>query len=258
MSVKRIITPIALAIAVMTGQSAMSALNDTQNLGVTPADPMTQIHQQIDLMDQQNSKLSASLDLVPESAVEGPKMFNDYNVDAEGLQVASLKVEETILEVLNQMDGQFEGSIPSDKLSYNFIDSLPKARGDAEWKCLSDALYFEARGESLQGQRAVAEVILNRVRSSRYPGSICGVVHQGTGKKYQCQFSYTCDGNPEVVREQKAYDRVAKISRLMIDGLYDQNKVTGGALFYHTTAVHPSWANKMTPTARFGVHIFYR
>lgn len=138
----------------------------------------------------------------------------------------------------------------------SWLASQPKATGSAEFSCLAEALYFEARGETIKGQFAVAEVIRNRVQSSRFPNSYCGVINQGTGRKYQCQFTYTCDGRPEVVNEPGAYARVAKVARATIDG--KSPDVTHGATFYHTTAVRPSWARKFTNTARFGVHLFYR
>ncbi len=138
----------------------------------------------------------------------------------------------------------------------DWLASQPKATGSSEFKCLAEALYFEARGETVKGQFAVAEVIRNRVKSDRFPGSYCGVINQGTGKKYQCQFTYTCDGRPEVVSEPAAYARVAKVARATIDG--KSPDITDGATFYHTTAVRPSWSRKFTNTARFGVHLFYR
>ena len=136
------------------------------------------------------------------------------------------------------------------------IDARPRATGGAQWQCLTEALYFEARGESIRGQIAVAEVILNRVASKRFPNTVCGVVHQGTGKKYQCQFTYTCDGIPERVNEPKAYERVGKVARMMLDGA--PRNLSGGATYYHTTAVRPRWARKFRKTARLGVHLFYR
>lgn len=144
------------------------------------------------------------------------------------------------------------------EISYTkaWLDQLPKASGGEDWKCLSEALYFEARGESVRGQFAVAEVILNRVESGRFPNSVCGVIHQGTGKKYQCQFTYTCDGRKEVIHEKKAYERVAKVARAAMDGV--GKKLTAGATHYHTKAVRPSWARVYQETARIGVHIFYR
>ncbi|MCX7559312.1 cell wall hydrolase [Sulfitobacter sp. F26204] len=140
--------------------------------------------------------------------------------------------------------------------SRKWIDSRPKATGSAQWRCLAEALYFEARGETVKGQFAVAEVIMNRVKSARFPGSLCAVINQGTGKKYQCQFTYTCDGRAEVISEPLAFARVGKIARLMIDGQVP--KLTEGATHYHTTAVNPRWARVYTRTAKIGVHLFYR
>ncbi|MEL6452516.1 MAG: cell wall hydrolase [Pseudomonadota bacterium] len=137
-----------------------------------------------------------------------------------------------------------------------WIDAQPKAKGDAHWRCLSEALYFEARGETVKGQFAVAEVIMNRVKSARFPGNVCGVINQGTGRKYQCQFTYTCDGVPEAIHEPRAFERVAKVARAVLDGRAPA--LTQGATHYHTTAVRPNWSRVYTKTAAIGVHIFYR
>ena len=137
-----------------------------------------------------------------------------------------------------------------------WIDSQPKATGGDSWACLAEALYFEARGETVKGQFAVAEVIMNRVKSSRFPDTACGVINQGTGRKYQCQFTYTCDGLAEVIAEKKAYARVAKVARLVMDG--KGGNLTDGATHYHTTAVRPNWSRVFTKTTSIGVHIFYR
>ena len=98
------------------------------------------------------------------------------------------------------------------------LDRMGRARGNAQWRCLTEALYFEARGETVEGQYAVAEVILNRVDNLNYPGSICEVVNQGTGRRYACQFTYTCDGIPEVVTDDRAWNRLGHIARIMMDG----------------------------------------
>ncbi len=128
--------------------------------------------------------------------------------------------------------------------------------GGEEWSCLTEALYFEARGETVKGQFAVAEVILNRVDSAEFPNSICGVVNQGTGRKYQCQFTYTCDGHKEVVGEPGAYKRMGKIAALMLSSAPRQ--LTDGATHYHTKAVNPRWARVFPRTTTIGVHHFYR
>ncbi|MCK0101854.1 MULTISPECIES: cell wall hydrolase [Pseudohalocynthiibacter] len=140
--------------------------------------------------------------------------------------------------------------------SREWLKSLPRASGGNEWSCLAEALYFEARGESVRGQFAVAEVILNRVDSASYPDTICGVVNQGTGRRYQCQFSYTCDGQKEVINETAAYERGGKIARAMIDGT--PRTLTSGATHYHTKSVNPRWARSFPRTTTIGVHHFYR
>lgn len=157
-----------------------------------------------------------------------------------------------------KLDTLFSPTKGQSKISYTraFLAELPAAKGDEEWQCLTEALYFEARGESIKGQFAVAEVILNRVDSARFPDSVCNVINQGTGRKYQCQFSYTCDGKKEVVAEKTAYRRVAKIAQIMVNGA--ARKLTNGATFYHTDAVRPKWSRKFDRTATIGVHHFYR
>lgn len=149
------------------------------------------------------------------------------------------------------------------EISYSraWIDSLPsvkKAKRDAEWLCLSEALYFEARGESVKGQFAVAEVILNRAEHGSFPSSVCGVINQGTasGRKYQCQFSYNCDGVTNRIHERDAYERVGKVARIVIDGA--PKALTNGATHYHTKAVNPRWARTFERTTTIGVHHFYR
>ncbi|MFC7703933.1 cell wall hydrolase [Plastorhodobacter daqingensis] len=138
----------------------------------------------------------------------------------------------------------------------SWLAQLPAQRGDEEWQCLAKALYFEARGEPVRGQFAVAEVILNRVEAREYPNTICGVVHQGSGRKFACQFTFTCDGRPETIREQAAYQQVGKIASLMINGA--PRALTDGATHFHTHAVRPRWASKFPRTATIGSHRFYR
>jgi spore germination cell wall hydrolase CwlJ-like protein len=141
-------------------------------------------------------------------------------------------------------------------ISYDaaWLATLPPATGDSQWQCLTKALYFEARGETVKGEFAVAEVILNRVDSPRYPNSICGVVNQGGGGG--CQFSFTCDGYSDHIREQGAYQLAGKIARLMLDGA--PRSLTLGATHFHTRNVRPGWANRFARTASIGAHLFYR
>jgi spore germination cell wall hydrolase CwlJ-like protein len=151
---------------------------------------------------------------------------------------------------------QPKGAAEAAQVRYDeaFLESLPAPTGDAEWQCLTTALYFEARGESLQGQFAVAEVILNRVDSSLYPKSVCGVVNQGS--RAGCQFSFVCDGHKDVMREKDAADRAGRIARLMLDGA--PRLLTDGATHFHTRSVRPGWAHRFPRTAAIGAHLFYR
>jgi hypothetical protein len=137
-----------------------------------------------------------------------------------------------------------------------FLDALPKATGGEAWRCLSEALYFEARGEGVDGIFAVAEVILNRVDSPAYPDTVCEVVYQGTGRQFECQFTYSCDGKKETISDKRAYARVAKVARLMLDGA--PRDLTEGATHYHTKSVHPRWSRVYPETVRIGYHVFYR
>lgn len=141
-------------------------------------------------------------------------------------------------------------------MTYNAAWLAParQASGDAQWECLKTALYFEARGETLAGQVAVAEVILNRVDDPQYPKSICAVVHQGGAGG--CQFSYNCDGRADVMSEPAAAERAARVARAMMDGA--PRVLTAGATHFHSRAVAPSWARRFARTAAIGAHLFYR
>ncbi len=140
--------------------------------------------------------------------------------------------------------------------SREFLAKRPAASGGEQWECLAEALYFEARGESVEGMFAVGEVILNRVDSGSYPNTLCAVINQGTGRRFACQFTYTCDGRAEVIAEPRAWARVGKVARILIDGA--PRVLTGGATHYHTKAVNPSWAQRFPRTASIGSHYFYR
>jgi spore germination cell wall hydrolase CwlJ-like protein len=135
-----------------------------------------------------------------------------------------------------------------------WLFSQPEPTGDEEWQCLTKALYFEARGESLKGQFAVAEVILNRVDSPAYPSTVCGVVGQRGGGS--CQFSYVCDGASDKMREREPMERAKRIARVMLDGA--PRLLTDGATHFHTTGVRPGWARRFPQTAAIGAHLFYR
>ncbi|RYH02392.1 cell wall hydrolase [Salipiger sp. IMCC34102] len=143
-----------------------------------------------------------------------------------------------------------------DMMTEAFISTMSAPRGGSEWECLAQALYHEARGEALQGIFAVGEVIMNRVDSGSYPNSVCGVVHQGTGRKYACQFTWTCDGHSDAIGNRAAYARVGKVAQLLVEG--SPRTLTQGSTHYHTKAVSPSWAQRFPRMATIGSHHFYK
>jgi spore germination cell wall hydrolase CwlJ-like protein len=131
-----------------------------------------------------------------------------------------------------------------------------KSRAKSE-KCLTEAIYFEARGEAVRGQIAVAQVVMNRTFSGFYPNTVCGVVYQNKHRHLACQFTFACDNNPDVVREPDMWDRAKKIAKAMLDGQIWLPEV-GKSTHYHAYYVRPSWVSEMTRMYRFGVHTFYR
>jgi len=143
-----------------------------------------------------------------------------------------------------------------ERYSGRWLRSLAKPTGGKQWACLAEAIYFEARGEPVEGQFAVAEVILNRVDSPKFPNSICKVVRQGTGRKHACQFSYNCDGKLEYIANGSAYDQTKRVARVSMDR--KTRPLTKGATFYHATFVSPSWARSFQHVATIGVHKFYK
>ena len=136
------------------------------------------------------------------------------------------------------------------------LQSLPVPKSNKQMSCLAEALYFEARGEPIKGQLAVGEVILNRVEDARYPSSICKVINQGTGRRFACQFTYTCDGKLETVNERKPYEMALKIAKILMT-THDK-KLTRGSTHYHSNYVNPRWSKKFERVVKFGRHIFYR
>jgi spore germination cell wall hydrolase CwlJ-like protein len=130
------------------------------------------------------------------------------------------------------------------------------ARSKAE-KCLANAVYFEARGEAVRGQIAVAQVVLNRVFSPFYPNDVCGVVYQNANRHLGCQFTFACDGIPDVIAEPDAYARAKRIASDMLDGKLWMPEVAK-ATHYHAYWVHPDWVNEMKKIYKLGVHTFYR
>jgi spore germination cell wall hydrolase CwlJ-like protein len=126
-----------------------------------------------------------------------------------------------------------------------------------EHRCLSEALYYEARSEGERGEKAVAEVVFHRMISGNYGRSICAVVYEGSNRKV-CQFSFTCNGDLKRPREAGAWNNAEQLAAQILTGEVRLANSTGGAISYHAVWVKPYWAPTLERTARIGKHIFYR
>ena len=131
-----------------------------------------------------------------------------------------------------------------------------KSRAKSE-KCLAEAIYFEARGEAVRGQIAVAQVVLNRAFSGKYPDTVCGVVYQNKHRHMPASSPSPATTSATSIREPDMWDRAQKIAKAMLDGqlwLPEVDKST----HYHAYWVRPSWVSEMKKMYKFGVHTFYR
>ena len=140
---------------------------------------------------------------------------------------------------------------PAERLRLN-----AKTRAQAE-KCLANAVYFESRSEEVRGQIAVAQVVMNRVFSPFYPKTVCSVVYQNANRRLACQFTFACDGIPDVVTEPEAWERAMTIAKETLDGKLWLDDI-GKATHYHASYVRPYWVREMRKMYRFGLHTFYR
>lgn len=127
----------------------------------------------------------------------------------------------------------------------------------AEHRCLTEALYYEARGEGRVGEQAVAEVVFHRMSSGAHGRSICAVVYEGSFRP-GCQFSFTCDGALHRPHEAAAWRKSEQLAAQILTGAVPLRNATGGATNYHAVQVRPVWAPALKITARIGNHIFYR
>jgi len=141
---------------------------------------------------------------------------------------------------------------PAERLG---LTGKPRARAE---KCLADAVYFEARGEPLRGQMAVAQVVMNRVFSGFYPDNVCGVVYQNANRHLACQFTFACEGKDlSRIDEPDMWAQAKRIAKDTLDGKIWLADV-GHATHYHAYWVHPSWVHEMKKMYKLGVHTFYR
>lgn len=153
--------------------------------------------------------------------------------------------------------GRFIPPISPDDHQWAATPLPPKAFSEAEQQCLASGIYFEARGESVRGQAAVAQVILNRVRNPAYPGSICDVVYQNKDWRNRCQFSFACDNIRDRVRSEYHWKMAREVAMAVTAGKIWLSEV-GSSTHYHAVYVRPAWARTMKKVGRIGLHVFYR
>jgi len=122
--------------------------------------------------------------------------------------------------------------------------------------CLATAIYFEARNQSLEGQLAVAQVVLERVYDPRFPDTVCEVVTAGGETRNRCAFSFYCDGRSDTPTDERAFLIARWVASGALSGFL--TNITGYATHYHAYYVRPDWALSMRPTRIIGDHIYYR
>ncbi|MBT8426668.1 MAG: cell wall hydrolase [Erythrobacter sp.] len=160
--------------------------------------------------------------------------------------------EEVVQELPEEAATEFSGNVPEADSLRELVAAMPAA-GELsdEMRCLAGAVYFESRGEPLHGQLAVAQVVINRAESSRFPSSYCGVVYQ------RAQFSFVRGGTmPRIRTGTAAWTRAKAIARIAHQGMWDSE--AEDSLYFHATYVKPRWASKKTRRAAIKTHIFYR
>ncbi|HEY4265136.1 MAG TPA: cell wall hydrolase [Micropepsaceae bacterium] len=137
--------------------------------------------------------------------------------------------------------------------------ALARAYAAAESDCLAQVLYYEARGEGLDGEKAVAEVVLQRTVNRDYPETVCGVAYDGVQPdRRDCQFSFACDGSLRKPKDAVAWTRIRQLADKIMTGAIRLSGATGHAIAYHSVDVAPAWADSMLKTATIGNHVFYK
>jgi hypothetical protein len=199
--------------------------------------------------------------------------FDGFNVPAapsaltEDLLMGYIaKRRNEALEAIERVDVADRPALTQDVLtayaSRGFVPTVKRVKlAEDEKLCLTQAIYHEARGESREGQLAVANVIINRAFSQKYPSTICGVVFQNADRgKYKCQFTFACDGRSDMGTERAAWNRSVKMAEAAFAEFQQGERpgvIPNSVLFYHTTAVAPKWSHSFRRVAAIGSHIFY-
>ncbi len=179
-------------------------------------------------------------------------------LDATPVEIAAAPVagmQSARLDLSSRPENPFERPLDPDRPRY--ADLIDPDKMEREQRCLAEAVYFEARSEPEEGQAAVAQVVLNRVRSGLYPASICGVVYQNRHRHLACQFTFACEGKSLRIADREAWATAKHVAESVLEGRTYLADV-GASTHYHADYVRPRWARKLKRMDVIGRHIFYK
>jgi len=186
-------------------------------------------------------------------AVRGDQAGKLLPLPRIGMQVAAMQHEAAVKAgTASPLDRLLGPSALSTQMPLRVADPVALAH---DIDCLTAAVYYEARGEPREGQAAVAQVVLNRVRDAGFPKTVCGVVYQGLAD-HECQFTFACDGSTDARREPAAWDRARAVAGDALAG--SVVPAIGGATHYHVADLGEIWGSQMVRIAQIGQHVFYR
>ena len=210
---------------------------------------------QVELAHTPNFDASALTLVKVQSKADVPPVAEQTNNRQPATSFFSPRKREQLSEILN---------MPSNLPASRFISWSHKMKTFLEMpniqqNCLTTAVYFEARSESMVGQLAVAMVILNRVKASNSYSSICGVVYKGASRLNACQFSFACDGKPDIVDDARAWMAAHAVTALALanDRKGKPLQILATATNYHADYVDPVWSKSLNRLTQIGRHIFY-
>ena len=168
---------------------------------------------------------------------------------------ASHKQLAQIQQLQVQLRREKEAQLQKEIEMYRLRDQLAQSERQRKISCIATNVYHEARGETERGMEAVAQVTLNRAADQKFPDDVCAVVYQ---KKSDggCQFSWYCDGKPDVILDEKSWDQAVRVADRALRG-NTANAVAKNVIYYHSTKVRPYWSYKKRLVAVIGRHRFY-
>jgi hypothetical protein len=234
----------------------------------TQADPYAFKSWPSGIEDPRDDEFDPGHTMSPQRPAEGdepktaPLSFDDGATPAAPLEFAlnsSSPTSSDGVAVVVEADGSGLTTVPQlsateGKPNYaTLIDPKDNAR---QMRCLSEAIYFESRSEPEEGQAAVAQVVLNRVRSGIYPTTVCGVVYQDRNRPFACQFTFACEGKSLRIEEPAPWAVATRIAQNVVSGA-DYNPKVGEAVNYHANYVAPFWVGYLKKVDHIGAHIFY-